>query len=57
MSYDSKCYELAAYFLMDASTFVRSEDHRKRLAQTIQDTIEQELQEWEEEAAEREAEP
>ena len=39
MSYDTKCYELAALFLSDNPDF-NTEAHRNYLAQHIQDEIE-----------------
>ena len=49
MSYDIKCYELASAFLEETHT--DSPDRRIRLAQCIQDTIEQELCDWDEQDA------
>ncbi len=40
MSYDPKCYELAAAFLADEDLDLQSEANRSKLAQGIQDYIE-----------------
>lgn len=39
MSFDTKCYELAEYFLSDGAP----ENYKRELAQVIQDAIENEL--------------
>ena len=39
MSFDSKCYDLAEHFLSDEPA-LQSERNRNRLAQAIQDAIE-----------------
>jgi hypothetical protein len=42
MSYDEKCYELAEAFLDDPDTqHINTESNREKLAQDIQDAIEQ----------------
>ena len=40
MSYDSKCYELAAAFLAEEDLEMQSDANRSELAQRIQDVIE-----------------
>ena len=44
MSYDMKCYELAAAFLADEDLDLQSEANRSELAQIIQDAIEDYLE-------------
>ena len=39
MSYDSKCYDLAGWFLSDVPTLA-TDEKRRELAQSIQDEIE-----------------
>ena len=54
MSYDIKCFDLAEEFLDDYSMYIRTKtEHRKlegKLAQEIQDAIEQFLEEHFQEA-------
>ena len=56
MSYDERCYRLAEYFLEDVPV-INSPHHADRLAQTIQDIVEQYLADESEEEAQRLAEP
>ena len=56
MSYDTRCYELAEMFLSEVP-IINNAHHADRLAQTIQDTIEQYLGDESEEEANRLAEP
>jgi hypothetical protein len=48
MSYDPKCHDLAAVFLLDAETADEAEYKRAvhELAQHIQDAIEAFIEEW-----------
>jgi hypothetical protein len=49
MSYDTKCHDLAEYFLQDCDWELK--DDASRLAQVIQDSIEDYLREREDEEA------
>ncbi len=44
MGYDVKCYDLASEFLSDEKDSVNTIGNRAALAQLIQDTIEQEIE-------------
>lgn len=56
MSYSVSCYNLAKDFLSDVP-IIDNEVHAERLAQTIQDIVEQYLGDESEEEAQRLAEP
>jgi hypothetical protein len=45
VSYDSKCLQLASYFLWERTLKEGNNDVERKLAQLIQDTIEQYLEE------------
>lgn len=55
MSYDSKCYELAEWFLHDSNLSIRR--YAPRLAQIIQDAIENEIGDWVRESDEQANDP
>lgn len=40
MAFDPKCYDLAEHFLSDEEPPIQSDENKRRLAQTIQNEIE-----------------
>ena len=43
MSYDAKCYELAEWFLDDEPLALQTEANKARIAQVVQDYLENEI--------------
>jgi len=44
MSYDAKCYELAEWFLDDEHSKLQTDANKARIAQRVQDVIEDEIE-------------